>query len=150
MRKARHRLVLGALCAALAQIPSSAAAPEVSLDVTCQCVRGGVNNNLVLWMRGVIIPRFESASRAAGTPARVNLIEFGDSNEALKRRYALDLRVRRGSDLLYFDQFWVPEFASGGLIKPLRDIAGSEIDRWDGWAKIPPTLRSLFEYRGAL
>jgi multiple sugar transport system substrate-binding protein len=140
-----------AILLAVAPLPPTAnTAQDVQLGVICLCVHGGVNNNLVLWMRQTVIPRFEQAARAAGTPAHVTLVEFGASDEALKQRYALDLRSGRGPDLLYFDQFWVPEFASGGLIRPLRDIVGPDLDRWEGWSHLRPSLRALFEYRGGL
>lgn len=135
------------LVAGSAPVP---AAPEMSLSVACRCVLGGVNNAQVLWMRTYVIPRFESTMRMAGTPARITLIEFGGSDEALKQQYALDLRVRRGPDVMFFDQFWVPEFVAGGLIKPLREIVGPELDAWEGWAHIPPSIRALFEYQGRL
>lgn len=130
--------------------PAPAAAPEIPLSIACRCVFGGVNNNLVLWLRTYVVPRFESTSRMAGTPVKITLIEFGGSDEALKQQYALDLRVRRGPDVMFFDQFWVPEFVAGGLMKPLRDIVGPELDEWEGWSQIPSSIRALFEFEGKL
>lgn len=134
----------------LVQVPAVPAAPEIPLTIACRCVTGGVNNNLVMWMKTYVIPRFESTMRMAGTPVKVTLIEFGGSDEALKQQYALDLRVRRGPDVMFFDQFWVPEFVAGGLIKPLRDIVGPELDEWEGWRQIPRSIRALFEFQDKL
>lgn len=145
-------LVVWALLAlALVQIPTSpAGVPEVSLSIACRCVSGGVNNNLVFWLRTYAIPRFESTMRINGTPVKINLIEFGGSDEALKQQYALDLRVRRGADIMAFDGFWVPEFVAGGLLRPLDAIAGRDVFDWEGWRHIPPSIRALLEFDGKL
>lgn len=138
------------LALVLVQIPVAPAAPEISLTLTCRCVAGGVANNTVVWFHTYLKPRFETTMRIAGTPVNVTLIEFGGSDEALKQQYALDLRVGRGADVMAFDGFWVPEFAAGGLVKPLDQIAGPEVNEWEGWNHTPKSIRALLEFDGKL
>src|SRR5690625_5910123 len=83
-----------------------------NITLTCRCVEGGVSSAQVEWIKEYIIPEFEAANPGVS----VELIEFGGTDEALKQQYALDLSVGRGNDLMGFDGFWIPEFASGGLL----------------------------------
>ena len=47
-----------------------------------------------------------------------------------------------------FDGFWVPEFVAGGLLKPLNQVAGTEVDQWEGWRHIPQNVQALLTYQG--
>ncbi|MGC9530633.1 MAG: extracellular solute-binding protein [Candidatus Bipolaricaulaceae bacterium] len=120
------------------------------ITVTARAVRGGVNAQLVEWLVDVVFPAFEEEMRAAGKDVEVEFIEFGGTDEALKEQYALDLSAGRGADILGFDGFWLPEFAEAGLIEPLEAVVGSDVWAWDGWAHIPPSMREILAYKGAV
>lgn len=127
--------------------PSPTPAP-VEITITCRCVKGGVNANTVKWLTETVIPTFEKQMAEKGTPVRVRLVEFGGSDEELKAQYALDLKAGKGHDVMAFDGFWTAEFVAGGLIKPLEEIAGPEVNGWEGWGHIPPTVQALLMYHG--
>ncbi len=121
---------------------------QTTLSVTCRCVADGVNSNLVRWMTEYVIPEFESMMESAGNPVGVELIEFGGTDEALKEQYALDLSVGGGADIMAFDGFWVPEFVGANLLRPLNQVAGEEVDNWEGWSHIPEGLQALMSLDG--
>jgi len=123
-------------------------AEEITLNIICRCVAGGVNANTVKWLTESVIPKFEAQMRQQGQPVDVNLVSFGGSDEELKQQYALDLSVGQGSDVMAFDGFWVPEFVSGGLLKPLNVVAGPSVDEWEGWSHIPDNIQALLSYQG--
>jgi len=120
----------------------------VEISITCRCVKGGVNANTVKWLTETVIPAFEQQMAAKGTPVKVRLVEFGGSDEDLKAQYALDLKAGKGHDVMAFDGFWTAEFVAGGLIKPLDEIAGPEVNQWEGWAHIPDRVQALLMYQG--
>jgi multiple sugar transport system substrate-binding protein len=120
----------------------------VEISITCRCVKGGVNANTVKWLTETVIPAFEQQMAAKGTPVKVRLVEFGGSDEELKAQYALDLKAGKGHDVMAFDGFWTAEFVAGGLIKPLDEIAGPEVNQWEGWAHIPDRVQALLMYQG--
>ncbi len=117
-----------------------------SLSVICRCVAGGANSNQVAWLKEYVIPEFEKAH--AGVSVTLN--EFGGTDDALKQQYALDLSVGKGNDVMGFDGFWIPEFASGNLLKPLNAVAGSAVDSWEGWNHIAPGIQSILSYGGEI
>ena len=127
-----------------AVVPPSA----VGLNIVCRCVAGGVNDNEVKWLTTYVIPKFQDQMKAQGKNVVVNLVQFGGSDEQLKQQYALDLKVGQGSDVMAFDGFWVPEFVAGNLLKPLNEIAGPDVDKWEGWAHVAPNIKNLLSYQG--
>ncbi|MFO7320274.1 MAG: extracellular solute-binding protein [Chloroflexota bacterium] len=148
-----HRYKLLVMLAALAIMVLGAAGvgaqdDAVTLTMTCRCVEGGVNSNLVVWLKTYVIPTFEERMAEQGVNVTVELVEFGGSDEQLKQQYALDLGVGAGADLMSFDGFWVPEFVDAGLIQPLEAIAGEIVNEWDGWEHIPEAIQELLSYRG--
>jgi multiple sugar transport system substrate-binding protein len=122
----------------------------ITLNIICRCVAGGVNDIGVQWLTTYVIPNFEDMMTKQGTPVKVNLVQFGGSDEQLKQQYALDLKVGQGSDVMAFDGFWVPEFVAGGLIKPLDVVAGPSVDSWEGWSHISKNIQALLGYQGKL
>ncbi len=145
-------IVLGMVIATFGPTTVVATSPvaeeEISLTVTCRCVEGGVNEQLVTWMKDWVIPNFEEQMSVGGKKVTVELVEFGGSDEALKEQYALDLPVGRGHDVMAFDGFWVPEFVAGGLLKPLDELAGPAVNDWKGWEHISPGLQELLMFEG--
>ncbi|MCL4489835.1 MAG: extracellular solute-binding protein [Chloroflexi bacterium] len=127
---------------------TSSPAGTVTLNIICRCVAGGVNDIGVKWLTTYVIPNFQDMMAKKGTPVKVNLVQFGGSDEQLKQQYALDLKVGQGSDVMSFDGFWVPEFVAGGLIKPLDVVAGPSVDSWDGWSHIAKNIQALLSYQG--
>lgn len=142
-RPFRTLLAVGALLAFA--VPAMA---ETTLTLTCRCVAGGVNDAQVQWIQKYVIPQFESTMSPKGTPVKVTLNQFGGSDAALKQQYALDLSVHRGYDVMAFDGFWIPEFASGGLLKPLDAVAGSAVTDWSGWSHISKGIQDIMAYDG--
>ncbi len=137
--------------AGTAAAPSAGAAPSaaaVTINLICRCVAGGVNDQEVQWLLNDVIPKFQEQMIGQGQSVTVKLVQFGGSDEQLKQQYALDLKVGQGSDVLAFDGFWVPEFVSGGLLKPLTEVAGPSVDQWEGWSHIPDTVQALLTYQG--
>ncbi len=122
----------------------------IKLTITSRAVHGGVNAQLVQWLEDDVIPAFKTQMKAEGKDVDVQFIEFGGTDEALKAQYALDLNAGGGADILGFDGFWVPEFAEGNMIKPLEDIVGSDVWKWDGWKHIPASMREILEYQGKI
>jgi len=83
-----------------------------------------------------------------GREVKVELVEFGGSDEQLKEQYALDLSVGSGYDIMAFDGFWVPEFVGAGLLKPLSEVVGPEVNEWEGWGHISPGIQAILGYQG--
>src|SRR5205085_2357171 len=134
--------------AATAEAPAAtagAAQPSgeaITLNVACRCVAGGVNANQVRLFNEYVAPKFKEEMAKQGKNVTVNLVQFGGSDEQLKQQYALDLKVGQGADVLSFDGFWVPEFVAGGLLKPLNEVAGPDVDKWEGWSHIPKSIQA--------
>jgi multiple sugar transport system substrate-binding protein len=137
--------------AATAEATAGAAQPSgeaITLNVICRCVAGGVSANQVRFMTEFVAPKFKEMMAAQGKNVTVNLIQFGGSDEQMKQQFALDLKVGQGADVMGFDGFWVPEFVSGGLLKPLNEVAGADVDKWEGWQHIPKNVQALLTYQG--
>lgn len=127
---------------------SAGAQEQVALTMTCRCVAGGVNSNLVTWLQTYVFPTFVEAMAQEGRNVSVELVEFGGSDEQLKEQYALDLGVGAGHDVFAFDGFWVPEFVEAGLLQPLNQIAGEVVDEWEGWDHISEGIQNILGYQG--
>ncbi len=130
---------------------SFAAAPvfaQGSLSVICRCVEGGVNAEMVQWLKDDVFPAFEAHKAEQGETVTLELVEFGGSDEALQQQYALDLSVGTGPDVLAFDGFWTPDFVEAGYIQPLDQVAGDVVWAWDGWDHISEGLRELIGFQG--
>lgn len=146
MTKTRKRMLFAVLLGLLMTAPALA---QTQLSITCRCVDGGVNTQQVQWINEYVIPQFEQQQEAAGNDVTVTLTQFGGSDEALKQQYALDLSVGKGHDVMAFDGFWIPEFATGGLLKPLSEISAASTS-WEGWDHISPGIQSILSYDGQI
>jgi multiple sugar transport system substrate-binding protein len=151
--RAGHRLsllLLGLLALTACGLGQSSqqASGSVKLTMICRCVaNGAVNANLVTWFQSAVLPDFAARARSEGKQVSVDLVQFGGSDDELKARLALDLRAGKGEDVMAFDGFWIPEFASARLLKPLDQVASSSAS-WDGWGKIPGNVQDLLRYGG--
>ena len=126
----------------------SAFADPVELSITCRCVSGGVSSSMADWLKNSVFPAFEAQEKVAGRDVVVKLVEFGGSDEALKQQHALDLKVGGGSDILFFDGFWIPDFVEAELLKPLKAIAETRSIVGDAWTQVPESLQALMSYKG--
>lgn len=128
-------------------VAGGALAQDSAIELTISGVNGA---DAQQWLNEMVIPAFEQKMADEGKNVTVTLIPFSGTGEDLRQQYALDLGVGQGADVLSFDGFWIPEFADGGLIKPLTEIAGQEVLDWEGWSVIPAGLQQILGYNGEL
>jgi multiple sugar transport system substrate-binding protein len=140
-------LIVVTLLAGMVNV-SAFAQDQVKLTITCRCVTDGVNAAEVEWINTYVIPGFEQSMAAEGKDVSVELVEFGGSDEEQKQQFALDLGAGGGYDVIGFDGFWLPEFVTGELVKPLDQIAGDAVNQWDGWDHISPGIQAILSYQG--
>jgi multiple sugar transport system substrate-binding protein len=119
-----------------------------TLTVMCRCQEGGVNSNLYTWLRTYVVPTYEETLAEEGIDVTVTLREFSGGDEELHDAYAVQLGMSDGADLMAFDGFWIPEFYADGLLKPLAEIVGPEVENWSGWDHIPDPVEQLMMYNG--
>jgi multiple sugar transport system substrate-binding protein len=120
----------------------------VDLSVICRCVVGGVNSETATWIKESVIPGFEAKMEAEGKDVTVTLNEFGGQDEQMTQQLALDFSTGAGADIAGFDGFLIPSFVEGGLLKPLVEVAGPEVNDWEGWDHISQGSRDLMSYQG--
>jgi multiple sugar transport system substrate-binding protein len=101
---------------------------------------------VALWIEEYVIPTFEQMMADEGRNVTVEHVASG--TEDYKTQLALDLSVGEGADVTQFDQFWTAEFAAGGLIAPLTEIVGPEIEEWEGWSQIPEAVQDSLAIDG--
>ena len=121
----------------------NADAKDVTLTVTANAVAGGKNAASAEWMEKYVIPKFVEQQKAKGVNATVRFEGNGGADEQYKTKIALDLKTGGGADIMNLDGIWVGEFADAGYIKPLTDVAGADVDKWDGWRQIPEAVQGL-------
>jgi multiple sugar transport system substrate-binding protein len=141
-------LIVITLLTGMINASSFAQGDEITLTITCRCVTDGVNAAQVTWLKDYVIPNFEQAMAAEGKNVTVELVEFGGSDEEEKQQYALDLGAGGGYDAMDFDGFWLPEFVTAELLKPLDQVAGDAVNQWEGWDHISPGIKAIMEYQG--
>jgi multiple sugar transport system substrate-binding protein len=124
--------------------------PAFAVDLTmiCRCVVGGVNSQTAEWIKGSVIPDFVEAMKAEGKDVTVTLNEFGGTDEQMTQQLALDFSTGAGADVSAFDGFLIPSFVEAGLLKPLDEVAGPEVNSWEGWSHISEGAKSLMSYQG--
>jgi multiple sugar transport system substrate-binding protein len=137
-------LLLGLAATAGALGATAIPAYAVDLTVTCRCVEGGANSNDAVFIKTKAIPAFT----AANPDVNVKLNEFGGTDEQHTQQLALDFSSGAGSDVSGFDGFLVPSFVDGGLLKPLDEVAGPEVNDWEGWSHISQGVKALMSYEG--
>jgi multiple sugar transport system substrate-binding protein len=122
-------------------------AQDSAIELTISGVNGADTQQ---WINDFVKPAFEQQMADAGKNVTVTVIPFTGTGEDLRQQYALDLGVGQGADILSFDGFWIPEFADAGLIKPLTEVAGSQVLDWEGWQAIPAGLQQILGYNSEL
>lgn len=139
------RLVLAVLVVAL--LIGSAANVTYAQDAVTLKV-DGIGGVELKWLNETVKPQFEAIMKAEGKNVVVEAVEFTGTGEDLRQRYTLDIGSGAGADLLSFDGFWIPDFATAGLLKPLSALVGDEAMKWEGWEKTPEGLRNILGYKG--
>ena len=131
-----------------ADVNSSNQPKNPTLVITANDIAGGKNSDEATWIQKTLIPDFVKAEAAKGITASVTFRPNGVDDNAYKSKLALDLQAGTGDDVFALDGIWVGEFADAGYLKPLTDVAGSQVDSWDGWQQITPAVQALGEYQG--
>lgn len=124
----------------------NAGAKDVTLTITANAVAGGKNAASAEWIEKYVVPKFVEQQKAKGVNATVKFESNGGADEQYKTKIALDLKTGGGADIMNLDGIWVGEFAEAGYIKPLTDIAGADVDKWDGWRQIPEAVQDLGKF----
>jgi multiple sugar transport system substrate-binding protein len=150
--KPRHATgVLAALAAATLLVaacgdssePADKDVKEFTLTIAANSIVGGKNSTGAEWIQNWVIPKFVDAQKAKGVTANVTFVPSGVDDEQYKTKMALDLRSKAGADVIALDGIWIGEFAQAGYIKPLAEVAGDEVDQWEGWSQIPDSVQGL-------
>ncbi|WP_242659463.1 extracellular solute-binding protein [Thermostaphylospora chromogena] len=121
---------------------------SITLTIAQNSIAGGKNSASAEWVQKWVIPRFEEAQKAAGRSVKVEFQANGVDDEQYKTKIALDLKSKRGADVIDLDGIWIGEFAQAGYIKPLNETAGAAVDSWDGWNQIPEAVQGLGTFDG--
>src|SRR4051794_26826406 len=116
---------------------------SVTLIITSNAISGGKNAETADWTKRWVIPEFEKEQKAKGRQVHVLFQPSGVDDEQYKTKIALDLKSHAGADVIDLDGIWVGEFAQAGYIKPLSEVAGPEVDSWEGWNQIPKAVQGL-------
>jgi multiple sugar transport system substrate-binding protein len=131
-----------------ADVGSATQPKNPTLVITANDISGGKNAAEADWIQKSLIPDFVKAEAAKGITANVTFRPNGVDDTAYKSKLALDLQSGTGDDVFALDGIWVGEFADAGYLKPLTDVAGAQVDGWDGWSQITPAVQALGQYQG--
>ena len=131
-----------------ANVNSSDQPKNPTLVITANDIAGGKNSDEANWISKTLIPDFVKAEAAKGITANVTFRPNGVDDSAYKSKLALDLQSGTGDDVFALDGIWVGEFADAGYLKPLADVAGAQVDSWDGWSQITQSVQALGQYQG--
>ncbi|MFE6996911.1 extracellular solute-binding protein [Microbacterium sp. NPDC057659] len=135
-------------CSADSDADSGDDSGPVTLTITANAITGGKNAAEADWFADYVIPGFEKAMKADGKDVTVEFQPQGVDDEDYKTKIALDLQSGKGADILGMDGIWVGEFAEAGYIKPLSEVGGSAVDKWDGWDQIPDAVQNALSFEG--
>jgi multiple sugar transport system substrate-binding protein len=124
-------------------------AEAVDLVVVSNAIRGGKNDAEATWIEDYVIPEFETAMEAAGTPVNLEFAGRGVDDEDYKTQLALDLGSGEGADVISIDGIWVGEFATADYIAPLDEVVGSGVEEWEGWGQIPDAVEANITFEDA-
>ncbi|MFI6503573.1 extracellular solute-binding protein [Nonomuraea typhae] len=117
---------------------------SVTLTIAANSISGGKNAESADWIRSWVIPQFEQRHQNV----KVLFQPSGVDDEQYKQKIALDLKAKRGADVIDVDGIWVGEFAQAGYIKPLTEVGGPSVDGWEGWSQIPQAVQGLGIFDG--
>ncbi|SCE67463.1 carbohydrate ABC transporter substrate-binding protein, CUT1 family [Micromonospora coriariae] len=123
--------------------PAGKDAKNITLTISANSIVGGKSSAGAEWIENWVIPKFVEAQKAKGVTAKVTFVPSGVEDEQYKTKLALDLRSKGGADVIAVDGIWVGEFVQAGYLKPLSEVAGDQVDSWEGWSQIPETVQGL-------
>jgi len=113
--------------------------PEVTtITILENAVRGGLNSQFVDWY-DELIPEIENH-----LGIKIKIITAGVKDEDFKARIALDIKSKKGADIIAFDQFCIPEFAEPGFILPLDEY----LETWPEAGYLYDSMRRMGSYKG--
>jgi multiple sugar transport system substrate-binding protein len=112
----------------LATQTKNLAQEEINLSISCTCT-----DILAAWFNEVVIPTYVTQAAENGKTISVELIDYDFSGEEYREHLAVEFDTDSGTDVSTFDGFWIAEFAEAGLLLPLNQVIGPEVDTWDGW-----------------
>jgi multiple sugar transport system substrate-binding protein len=111
---------------------------DTTITILENAVRGGLNSQFVDWY-DELIPEVENK-----LGINIKLVTAGVKDEDFKARIALDIKSRKGADIIAFDQFCIPEFAEAGFILPLDEY----LETWPEARHIYDSMRRMGSYKG--
>lgn len=111
-----------------------------TLTITGNSIEGGKNAAGAEWLTSWVIPEFTKAQKKKGRDVTLTFVPQGVDDEDYKTKIALDLKSKKGADVISIDGIWVGEFAQAGYIKPLDEVAKAS-DSWDGWKQISEAVQ---------
>lgn len=120
----------------------------ISLSVIANAIKGGKNTVTAEFIQDYVIPNFSRDAAIDGYTVRISFAGRGVADEDYKAALALDLRSKRGADIMAFDGFWIGEFAEAGYIKPLERVVGRSFRTWEGWSQINRSVQALTSHKG--
>ncbi|MFC4555713.1 extracellular solute-binding protein [Georgenia faecalis] len=122
-------------------VTRNADATEVTLTFTSNAILGGKNEAEAQWYEDYVIPEFVAQQAEKGVDVTVTFEPNGVDDEQYKTKLALDLQSEGGADVIAMDGIWVGEFAEAGYIAPLTDVAGDDVDDWEGWEQMSEAVQ---------
>ncbi len=125
-------------------------AKNVSLTISANDIAGGKNTAEANWITTTVIPGYIAMEKSKGVTAKVKFNGAGVDDEQYKTKLELNLKTGSASDVFAADGIWLGELASAGYVKPLEDVVGSDVSKWDGWSQITKTVQQNETYKGKL
>ncbi|GLY90960.1 extracellular solute-binding protein [Actinoallomurus iriomotensis] len=119
-----------------------------TIRISANSVKGGKNSSGAEWITDYVIPKFTAMEKAKGKKVTVRFEGTGVDDAPYKQKTALDLKTGGGADLINIDGIWVGEFAQAGYVRPLNEVVGAQVDRWDGLQQIPGPVQNIMAFDG--
>ncbi|MFB6215018.1 MAG: extracellular solute-binding protein, partial [Candidatus Bipolaricaulia bacterium] len=147
-KMSKYSVILTSLILAIVFVSNVAMAQEVpTLKIITNGVEGGKNAQMVKYYKEFEIPEFEEKMAQQGQKVNVELIETGIPDDRFKARITMDIKAGRGADILGFDQFWLSEFVSAGLLEPLQHY-DPNYKEWKGWDHYYTGIKNMMKFKG--
>jgi multiple sugar transport system substrate-binding protein len=126
----------------------NATVKSASLVISANAIAGGKNAAEADWLVHTVIPGFEKAEKAKGVDVKVTFRGSGVDDSAYLTKIELGLKTNTAPDIAAVDGIWLGSLQAAGYIKPLTEIVGDSVNKWDGWSQITDTVRGNMEVNG--